>query len=36
MKVSDPEEVSDQATADSNIVECKESFCVLYFNNVRI
>ena len=31
MKVSDPEEVSDQDTADSNIVECEKSFvcCIL-------
>ena len=36
MKVSDPGEVSDQDTADSNIVECEENSCVLYFNNVRI
>ena len=33
VKVSDLEEVSDQDT-DNNVIECKKSFCVLYFKNV--
>ena len=32
VKVSDLEEVSDQDT--DNIIDCKESFCVLHFKNV--
>ena len=33
VKVSDLEEVSDQDT-DSNVLECEENFCVLYYKNV--
>ena len=34
VKVSDLEEVSNQDT-NNNVVECEESCCVLYFNNVH-
>ena len=35
VKVSNSEDVSDQDT-DRNVVECEESFRVLYFENVYI
>ena len=33
VKVSDLEEVSDQDT-DNNVIDCKESICVLHFKNI--